>query len=180
MMVAERNGPDPGPVRGGLQIQVSKLLLASIVAAIATSVAMVVAVAMLPPDRPPPGLGPNDQPPPPPGSAVVLIIITGLFVVSWTAVVATLARDQILRRMREVGEAPQARAETLELLAALRREVAEDRRADLAALEARITALTAEYGEQRETDGYVNGMRAARHDPPPAEVRPLHRVPPTA
>jgi hypothetical protein len=176
-MLAERTGPEPGSTRGGLQIQISKLLLASVVAAIATSVAMIVAAVMVQQAPPPPPPGPNGLPPPSP-STVMMTVITGMFVVSWLAVVVTLARDQILRRMRELPGGDGARQDTLALLDALRRELADDRRADLAALEARIAALTAEYGEQRETDGYVNGMRVATK--PGGDVRPLHRVPPTA
>jgi len=169
-MVAEHGGPDPTTARGALQIQVSKLLLASTVAAIATSVAMIVAAVMIDQGPPPPPPGPGAQPPPlPVGPIVLMIVITGLFVVSWVAVIAVLARDQMLRRMRELDGADGARAGTQALLAALRE--------DLAGLETRI----AEYGEQRETDGYVNGMRvAARAEQPPAGVRPLHRIPPTA
>ena len=37
----------------------------------------------------------------------------------------------------------------------------------------------AEYGERRETDGYLNGMRtAAAADPPEPNVRALRRTPP--
>jgi hypothetical protein len=172
-MLAERD--NSGTTRTGLQIQVSKLLLTSIVAAIATSVAMVVATVMIvqAPPPPPPQAG---GPPPPPMVApiVTIIVITGMFVVSWLAVLVVLARDQLLRRLRELpaGDGPPPD----ELLATVREELAADRRADLAELEARLTALTTEYGEQRETDGYVNGMRVATRPPNQSgEVRPLHR-----
>jgi hypothetical protein len=179
-MLAEHGGAQSAPNRGNLQIHVSKLLLGSSVAAIATSVAMIVAAVMII-QAPPPPPGPNGPPPPPPNSAVVMIVITGMFVVSWLAVVVALARDQILRRLRELDGEGADREETHALLGALRQELAEDRRADLASLQAQIVALTTEYGEQRETDGYVNGMRVATRSPyPGAEVRPLHPVPPTA
>ena len=48
-------------------------------------------------------------------------------------------------------------------------------------LEERFAELTAEYGEQRETDGYLHGMRVPNqpgHSGPPGGVRPLHPVPP--
>jgi hypothetical protein len=166
-----------GSTRSGLQIQISKLLLASIIAAIATSVAMIVATVMIvqapTPPPPPPGAGP---PPPSMVAPIVTItVITGMFVVSWLAVVATLARDQVLRRLRDLPGGDGAQ-DVPAMLAAVREELAADRRADLAALEARLTALTAEYGEQRETDGYVNGMRVATRPPAQSgDVRPLHR-----
>ncbi len=177
-MLAEQIEPEPGVADSGLQIHVSKLLLTSIVAAIATSVAMIVATVMTMQGPPPP---PPGMPPPPPRSDSLIIVITGMFVVSWLAVLVTLARDQILHRLRQLPESDGVRSDPSGLMAALRRDLADDRRADLEALESRIAALTSEYGEQRETDGYVNGMRVAtRGNGPSAEVRPLHRVPPTA
>jgi hypothetical protein len=174
-MLAERD--EPGSTRGGLQIQVSKLLLTSIIAAIATSVAMIVATIMIVSGPTPPPPPPGAPPPPPPVAPIVtIIVITGMFVVSWLAVVVTLARDQVLRRMRDLSGGDGARPDAPEVLAAVREGLAADRRADLAALEARIAALTAEYGEQRETDGYVNGMRVATGPPAQAgDVRPLRR-----
>jgi hypothetical protein len=60
----------------------------------------------------------------------------------------------------------------------LRREIAEDHRRELASLEARIASLTTEYGEQRETDGYINGMRVATSEQTGADVRSIRRLPP--
>jgi hypothetical protein len=46
-------------------------------------------------------------------------------------------------------------------------------------LEGRIAELTEEYGEQRETDGYLNGMRVATgEEPVPEKVRSIRRAPP--
>lgn len=174
-MLAERTGDGSAPHRGGLQIQVSKLLLTSVIAAIATSVAMIVVAVMIMQGPPPPGAG-GSPPPPPLTPLVLIIVVTGMFVVSWLAVVAVLARDQVLRQLRDRSSGAGADPE---LVDRLRADLAEDRRADLALLEARIAALTAEYGEQRETDGYVNGMRTAARPPTQgAEVRALHRIPP--
>ena len=35
-----------------------------------------------------------------------------------------------------------------------------------------------EYGEQRETDGYVNGMKTAMTQARDADVRPIRGLPP--
>jgi DUF1680 family protein len=65
------------------------------------------------------------------------------------------------------------------LLADLRAELASDRERDNDALSERLAELTAEYGERRETDGYLNGMRMATTDDPSAgNVRSLRRPPP--
>jgi hypothetical protein len=47
-------------------------------------------------------------------------------------------------------------------------------REEIAALGERVT----EYGEQRETDGYLHGMRAAAAQPADPVVTPLRRQPP--
>ena len=109
-----------------LQFQVSPLLLGSVIAGIASTVA-VVAFAVLS-DRPGGGPGPGGQPPPPPGTAGLTISV-GLAVVCWLAVIVALARDQVLRRM--------------------------------AALRAELISVADEYGERRETDGYLRAMRVA-------------------
>jgi hypothetical protein len=42
-----------------------------------------------------------------------------------------------------------------------------------------LAELTGEYGERRETDGYLSGMRMATSgDPSPPNVRALRRTPP--
>ncbi len=156
MLVTERREPSGVAVhsaqnaaeRTGLQVNISPLLLSSVVAAVAATVALViVAVIQSRPPGPPPG--PGQMPPPTPPSDVMLIVTTGVFTVAWLAVIVVYCRDQILRR---IGE-----------------------------LEERFAALTAEYGEQRETDGYLHGMRVPTqpgHSGPPGAVRPLHPVPP--
>jgi hypothetical protein len=179
-MLAEPVLTDPGPVRGTSQVHMSKLLLVSFVVAAASTIALIVAAAMIPPGPPP--SGPGGTPPPPPHILIVFVVLTGVFTMSWVSVVVTYARDQILRRTREsTGSDLVSREETRTMMATLRAELAEDRRVELAALEERMRDLTVEYGDQRETEGYVNGLRAAnRPHPGGAEVRPLHRVPPTA
>jgi len=137
----------------GLQIHVSKLLLVCSVAAIASTAAMVVA-AMMDASRPPPPpeFGGGLRPPPPPSD--LLIMSVGLFVLAWLAVLVVLSRDQILYRL------------------------AHSQGADITAMEERITTMMREYGEQRETDGYVNGMRTAISQAREADVRPLRGLPP--
>ena len=45
-------------------------------------------------------------------------------------------------------------------------------------MEERIATMMREHGEQRETEGYVNGMRTAMTQGPGADVRPLRGVSP--
>jgi hypothetical protein len=143
--------PGQGESTRGLQIHVSKLLLVCAVAAIAATAAVVVAAYMDSSRPSPPPRGDGSLPPPPPPSEA-LIIRVGLLVLTWLAVLVVLSRDQILHR-----------------IAALRA-------AEGNAIEERITAMMREYGEQRETEGYVNGLRTAMT--PDAEVRQLRGVPP--
>jgi hypothetical protein len=140
----------------GLQIHVSKLLLVCSVAAIAATAAAGVATYM-DANRPRPpgnGLGP---PPPPPAPSEMFIISIAVFVLAWLAVLIVLSRDQILRQLAglRAGEG-------------------------LEEMEERITTMMHEHGEQRETEGYVNGMRTAMTQGPGAEVRPLRGKPPSA
>jgi hypothetical protein len=142
----------------GLQIHVSKLLLVCTVAAIAATAAAAVATYMDAnrprPQGPPPGGG---LPPPPPPPSEVFIISIAVFVLAWLAVLIVLSRDQVLRQV-----------------AALRAGEG------LEAMEERITTMMREYGEQRETEGYVNGMRTAMAQGAGAEVRQLRGKPPSA
>ena len=127
--------------RPGLHVQLSPLVFGSIIAGIASTIAVVAfaAMSMHSPGRPPAG-----QPPPPPPDTTGLTISVGICVIAWVAVLVSLCRDQILAR-----------------LATLREE---------------LTTLTDEYGERRETDGYLHAMRSAGLSS--AEVRSLRRVPP--
>jgi hypothetical protein len=160
------------PSRGGLHFHVSKLLVAAVIAATAATGALVVTVLIdMPPPNPPPP-GPNGLPPPPPSlqPLAVFPIVTGLFVLSWLAVLVVFARDQILRQLRRQQTAPVDREE-------IRRIVEQE----IGALGERLEALTTEYGERRETDGYLNGMRAAtagESPEPTPNVRSFRRPPP--
>jgi hypothetical protein len=158
------------PPRSGLHFHISKLLVAVFIAAIAATGALIVTVLVLmPPDRPP-GPGPNGMPPPPPDMQPLAVfpIITGFFVLFWLAVLVVFSRDQILQRL----QSPEAGVSHDELQR-LRAEIAADRERDLAALSEQLT----EYGERRETDGYLNGMRTATSEPPEPNVRSIRRPP---
>ncbi len=183
--MTEPTPPDSGLVKGTLQLHTSKLLVGSVVAAVAATAALIVALVSIV-LAPKPPAGPDRLPPPPQlDSLAIVAVLTGLFVVAWLAAVVAFSRDQILRRVRELPHSGDhardlARRTMDESLAALRQELAEDRRAELAALEDRIASLTSEYGEQRETDGYLSGMRAATSQKPGgAEVHPIRRRQPT-
>ena len=161
-------------------MQISRLLLIRLVAAIGTTAGLIVTIITLRPPPPPPSAGL----PPPPQQLGVLIIVVGLFALTWLATVVVYSRDQVLHRFGEVLTATaRLEADQLELgalLGVLRGDLAEDRQAALSAVTERLHALAAEYGEQRETDGYVKGMRigAELGGPPNGELRTLRRVPP--
>lgn len=169
-------------------LQISKLLMVMLVLAVASTGALIVVLVV---GNGPPGGGgggggsnPNGMPPPPPDSAsIALTVITGLFVLSWLAVLVVFSRDQILLRLRQqqpvTGPGGVSREELTGLLADLRAELASDREHDNVALGERLAELTAEYGERRETDGYLSGMRmATTDDPSSGNVRALRRPPP--
>jgi hypothetical protein len=65
-----------------------------------------------------------------------------------------------------------------DMLAVLRRDLDDDLKQQLKTLEVRLSDLAREFGEQRETDGYVTGMRTALRSGSDAQVHSLHRVPP--
>jgi hypothetical protein len=169
---------------GGLHVQISKLLVVALVAATAATGALVITVLVdMPPSTVPPG--PNGMPPPPPSMQPIAVfpIVTGFFVLAWLAVLVIFSRDQILLLLRQQHEPVAApgptREELTTLLAGLRTELAADQQRELSTLSDRLAELTAEYGEQRETDGYLNGMRAATAtNPPEPNVRSFRRTPP--
>ena len=168
--MTERAQADRGSAVAGMNFAISKLLVVSIVfAAAATSALIIQIVTGMP--GPVPGPGPGGQPPPPPDlqPLAMFAVVTGFFVLAWLCVVVVFCRDQILLRLRS------APASDLEkLLATLRAELAADRERELQGLDERL----AEYGERRETDGYLSGMRVATADPVEAKVRPLRPLPP--
>jgi hypothetical protein len=135
-----------------------KLLVAGVCSAIAATVTLVVVLiselrfSSLSP-------GPNGMPPPPESNTdvvVLFILLTGLCVLSWLTALIVWLRDQIFER---VGDA--SRAETLPVKTNERGESWE------------------EYGERRETDGYLNGLRAVNlGEQSPRTVQAIRRTPP--
>ena len=174
---------DLGSGGNGFHVQISKLLVVAIIAATAATGALVIGTLVAMPGQPP-GPGPNGLPPPPPDlqPLAVLSIITGLFVLAWLAVIVVFSRDQILLRIDETrrGTAPEAARQQLQdLFTVLRGELAEDRERDLHRMEERLASLTSDYGEQRETDGYLHGLRVATSpDDRESTVRPIRRTHP--
>ncbi len=143
---------------GGLHVHLSKLLVACLGAAIAATAALIVALAVGmpgPPGSPPP----NGQLPPPPDldSLVLFIVVTGLVVLAWLATLVVWFRDQMIERLGDESEVSALRIELRQL---------GDRIGD--------------YGEQRETDGYLSAMRAATADEPSEPNVRSFRRPPSA
>ena len=167
--MTERARDDHRSTVGGPHLQLSRLLFGVLVAAVAATGVLVVTMHV--------GLL---SPLPPPTSVVVLPVVTGLFVLAWLAVVVAFSRDQILRRIEQLRDGPVPDGRQFdEILAELRAQLAADRERELHVLEERIAELTEEYGEQRETDGYLNGMRVATgEEPVPAKVHSIRRTPP--
>lgn len=184
--MTERPKADLRSTPSGFHFHISKLLVVAVILATAATGALIVTILMgMPPSTVPPG--PNGLPPPPPDlqSLAVFPIVTGFFVLAWLAVLVVFSRDQILRQLRQQHEpepgstSAVTSAELSVLLTDLRAELAGDREGELRALGERIAELTTEYGERRETDGYLNGMRTATmSDPPEANVRSFRRTPP--
>ncbi|OJF14862.1 hypothetical protein [Couchioplanes caeruleus] len=155
----------------------SKLLIGSLIVAIASTGALVITSIVGFPDRPgpPPGI-PGVPPGPPPNvrSIAVLVVLTGIFVLAWLAVLVACTRDQILRRLGVDAGAPAGPEQIKEMLIEVRAQLAADRDREWQVVLERL----AEYGEQRETDGYLNAMRAASGDQQTeANVRALRRPP---
>jgi len=185
-----RTRAERGSTVGGLHLHVSRLLVVCLIVAIAATGALVITIAVgMPEPTPPPG--PDGMPPPPPDlePLAILPIVTGLFVLAWLVTLVVFCRDQILLRLREIQEQstanpspdPSAAEERIAgMFAALRADLAADRERELTELSDRIAAMTSEYGEQRETDGYLNGMRVATtsNEPPDQKVRSIRRTSP--
>lgn len=180
--MTDRVPADRRSLPSGLHVQISKLLVVALVAATAATGALIVTILVdMPTSTPPPG--PNGMPPPPPSlqPLAVFPIVTGAFVLAWLAVLVIFSRDQILLQLRQQHDAgaPPTGEQLGELLATLRAELAADREREYRELAERLAEQTAEYGEQRETDGYLHGMRmAAQPEPPEANVRSFRRTPP--
>ena len=166
----------PGSAPGGLHLQVSGLLIHCVIIAVAATGALAVTllVGFPPQPGPPPGI-PGVPPGPPPNvrGVAALVVVTGLFVLAWLAVLVVYARDQILRSIPEQEDAMDPER-MREMLDEVRAELAADREREWQAISERL----AEYGEQRETDGYLSGMRVATGTQPvEANVRSIRRPP---
>jgi hypothetical protein len=183
--MTEQADADQGITLGGFHFQISKLLVAAFVCAVAATGALVVTLLVGMPGRPP-GPGPNGLPPPPPDlqPLAVFPVVTGLFVLAWLAVLVVFSRDQILLSIREIRNESRSdpladRQQIDELLTEMRANLATDRERELQKLSEQIAAMTTEYGEQRETDGYLNGMRVATSaDQAEGTIRSIRRTPP--
>jgi hypothetical protein len=157
-------------------MHISKLLVICVAAAIAATSALVIELLVGMPE-PPKGPPPNGMPGPPPDLSVLAVftVVTGLFVLAWLAVLVVFSRDQILARDRSepsttLGE--DGSQQVSELLAKLRVELAADREREIRLLDERL----GEYGERRETDGYLHGLRVGTAED--ANVRAIRRTPP--
>nr|WP_296073438.1 hypothetical protein [uncultured Actinoplanes sp.] len=164
---------------GGSQFHITKLLVAALTVATAATGALIVTVLIeMPPPGPPPP-GPGGMPPPPPDlqSLAVFPIVTGFFVLAWLAVLVIFSRDQILLHLRQQHETSGVSADELNRsLSELRASLAADHEQEMRKLGDSLAEITAEYGERRETDGYLRGMRTATmNDQPEANVRSLRR-----
>ena len=163
-------------------LQISKLLVVAIIVATAATSALIVTLLTQMPSGSTPPPGPNGLPPPPPNMRplAVISLVTGFFVLAWLAVLVVFARDQILRRLGvQTPSPPGITGDDLNtMLGDLRAEIASDRERDLQTLAESMAEITSEYGERRETDGYLSGMRTATTgEPPEANVRALRRTP---
>jgi hypothetical protein len=154
---------------GGWHLQISKLLVAVFVVAIAATGALIVVLLTQMPSGTIPAPGPGGLPPPPPNMRplAVFSVVTGFFVLSWLAVLVVFSRDQILRHLRNQQPGPMPGV-TADDLAELRAEITSELRG--------LSGQLNEYGERRETDGYLSGMRTATTgEPPEANVRAFRR-----
>ncbi|NMO50906.1 hypothetical protein HH310_06830 [Actinoplanes sp. TBRC 11911] len=178
--MTDRSLPHVRSTNGGLHVQISKLLIAAVIVATAATGALIVAILFEMPERGHPPPGPNGMPPPPPDlqPLVVFSIVTGLFVLSWLAVLVVFSRDQILLQLRQQQQPGVSTDELTTKLSELRAELAAEREQELRNLSESLTEMTIEYGERRETDGYLNGMRTATLPDQPENVRSLRRSPP--
>jgi hypothetical protein len=151
------------PERLGMTVQASSLLLCSLIAAAASTVALGI-VAVIQADVTSGDTAAQGQQPAAP-SYIPLIITASIFVVSWIAVTFAFCRDQLLHRVTAIQT-------NVAAVAAAQSEI----RSDFAALRAEL----AEYAEQRETEGFLNGRRSGSGSGTSEnrEVRPLHRVRP--
>jgi hypothetical protein len=138
-------------------VRTSPLFVGSLVGALASTVVLTILTILQLNQAPPRGGDPNaptgGPPPPPPQHLTAgLIVVAAIFVVAWTAVLLAIARDTIMRRL----DATELRVQEI------------------------LAEKISEYGDLRETDGYVWGMRQAGPPTPNGAepVRTLYPVPP--
>ena len=155
---------------GRSHVPMSQQFITALVVAVAATLALVGIVLVQANQRPgpPPGAGGGGSQPPPPPNDILVIIAAAVFVLAWTAVMLTYNRDLISHRMSAIESS----------VGRLRTQVADDHRAELTALGERLVSLTEEFGERRETDGYVHGLRQGGRPQPASPPRALHPVPP--
>jgi hypothetical protein len=178
--MAERSLTHVRSTYGGLHFQITKLLVTAVIVATAATGALIVTILFGMPHPGPPPPGPNGMPPPPPNlqPLAVFPIVTGFFVLAWLAVLVIFSRDQIMLLLRQQQDPGVSADELSTKLAELRAEIAAEREQELRSLSESLTEMTIEYGERRETDGYLNGMRTAAAPDQPENVRSLRRTPP--
>jgi hypothetical protein len=163
--------------RDTVHFQLSPLLMIGVVAAVISTVAVVVSAIVA--NQPPPGPFNPQGPPGPPPQSTALLISLGCFVVSWVTVAVAVARDQLAQRIARATEARTAYLTDLHAwMESVRVEEANERAALMAQLTTQLDTLSREYGEQRETEGYLSAMRAAAGPPTKTDIRPLRRIPP--
>jgi hypothetical protein len=182
-VAASRSAPTGGSPKGGphgdrdsVHFHISPLLLIGIVIAVISTVVVVISAiaANQPPGRP----GQGQQPPPPP-STIPLMISLAFFVISWVTVAVAVARDQLATRIASAEAAREAAINDLRAwMAQSQADLTADRNAARQELAAQLAMISKEYGDERETQGYLDGMRAAAAGQAPSngDVRTLRTV----
>ena len=103
-MTAPRGLRDGSDSRG-MNIPLSPLLLGSLIAAgVGTVLLIAFLIVQFQADPPKPGPGgpgqpPNNPPPLPPPAHLAFIAAMAIFAIAWLAVIASAARDQLMRRI---------------------------------------------------------------------------------
>jgi hypothetical protein len=174
--MTERSLTNIRSTSGGLHFQLTKMLVVALTVAVAATGALIITILIgVPQVGPPPGPPPGGMPPPPPNlqPLAVISVVTGFFVLSWLAVLVIFSRDQILLHLRQQQETGGVSPDALSReLSELRASLAADHEQEMR----KLSESLAEYGERRETDGYLHGMRTATaNDQPEANVRSLRR-----
>lgn len=174
-LTMSRPAPPPSG-RDNVHFQASPLLLIGGIGGAVSTVAVVISgILAAQPGGPPPHDGTQPGPPPNMTAMVALIISAAFFVISWVTVAVAVARDQLAQRIA-AGPAPtDLLPEVQASIEQLRVDVATDRANEMKDLLGRLDM----FGEQRETEGYLNAMRAAAGAPATnGDVRFLRKLPP--